>query len=607
MAREHAKTIRAAETVSPYGPGAIVDILGQSFMAPTADRWPNRREQVRSDRLAAALGVAELFAAPTTAEPENEKALGLTFERFPAWLFCQRCRRMVRWSSATHRPGGRGESGSAPMCPDANGCDGRLVPMRFVAVCTKNSHIADVPWPMWVHGGSESTCSRPVNRLRFEMSPGEGQGLGSLRVRCEECGTARTLADLRKDVFIREGIKCLGSQPWLRRDDAGNEACGQPLDPQQRGATSLHFADVVGAIDIPVVESRQDRILHRIRRDNRFDTIAARGDDEVRRMLVAEMAADLGVSEDLIVRAAEERADDAPVDLRSTKSALLAAEFEAFEAALRGEAPTDDFVTRRSRIDSASTRAGDVLADLISDVVLVDRLRDVRAVLGFRRYRPDAELVEAVRLDYNEKKWLPAVQGYGEGVFIRFDGERVRAWASQPQIAGRAAPVIENQAQSELGGRLHPASAEYLLLHSFSHMFMREMAFESGYTAASIRERVYCESDGDYAVFIYTTTTDVEGTLGGLVRQGESDLVTSAIIRGLEQAAWCPNDPVCIETEPQSIDGMNLAACHACSLASETSCESHNLLLDRALLVGGDSTPGFFEPVIDLILGERSG
>src|SRR5690606_33725902 len=103
----------------------------------------------------------------------------------------------------------------------------------------------------------------------------------------------------------------------------------------------------------------------------------------------------------------------------------------------------------------------------------------------------------------------------------------------------------------------------------------------------------------------YTTTSDVEGTLGGLVRQGEPDLLAPAIIRALEQAAWCPNDPVCIETEPQSIDGLNLAACHACSLASETSCESHNLLLDRAMVVGSDSVKGYFEPVIEALIGRR--
>lgn len=79
MADKQVKTIRAAEAVSPYGPGAIVDILGQSFMVPTGDRWPSTkvRREVKSDRLADALGVHDLWAAPTTHSPEDEKAPGL--------------------------------------------------------------------------------------------------------------------------------------------------------------------------------------------------------------------------------------------------------------------------------------------------------------------------------------------------------------------------------------------------------------------------------------------------------------------------------------------------------------------------------------------------
>src|SRR5690606_10681834 len=111
-----------------------------------------------------------------------------------------------------------------------------------------------------------------------------------------------------------------------------------------------------------------------------------------------------------------------------------------------------------------------------------------------------------------------------------------------------------------------------------------------------LKERIYCEAEGDYGIFIYTTTSDVEGTLGGLVRQGEPDLLVGTIVRALEQAAWCPNDPVCSESEPQSIDGLNLAACHACSLAPETSCESSNLLLDRTFVVGSERITGFFGP-----------
>ncbi len=68
------------------------------------------------------------------------------------------------------------------------------------------------------------------------------------------------------------------------------------------------------------------------------------------------------------------------------------------------------------------------------------------------------------------------------------------------------------------------------------------------------------------------------------------------MISALENARWCSSDPLCIESQGQGVDALNLAACHACSLVSETSCEQRNLLLDRGLLVGTPEAPevGFF-------------
>ena len=66
----------------------------------------------------------------------------------------------------------------------------------------------------------------------------------------------------------------------------------------------------------------------------------------------------------------------------------------------------------------------------------------------------------------------------------------------------------------------------YVLLHSFSHALMREVALECGYNAASIRERIYAspydEPLARAGVLIYTAAPDSEGTLGGLVRLGQS-------------------------------------------------------------------------------------
>lgn len=593
MAESQVKTIRSSETVVPYGPGAVIDILGQSFMVPTGERWPSTkvREAVHSDRLASALGVHELWAAPTTHDPENRASPGLEFERFPGWLFCQVCRRMVHWRRSM-------ETGGMPRCPD-HGCDGRLVPMRFVAVCTQHSHVADVPWAEWMHRDAEGECSAK-DRLRFRTAEGRSEGLRSLEISCDQCDHRRSFGELRRDVFQKEGFTCRGTQPW---QEAWGD-CGKPIDPQQRGATSLHFSDSVSAIDIPPVEGRAEQEIERIRAHAFFTALSAAAPD-LRDTLARQIAQDTGASLAVVLAAAGLIGDAAGHDLRATRSTLQASEFEAFIAAVSGSAPAENFITRPARLPHGRGEGADGIGVLITDVVLVDRLRDVRAVLGFRRYTPDATIVPAVAHEPHTKRWLPAAEGYGEGVFLRFSGDAVREWASQGAVVKRARDLVAHQNESELGRRLHVVSAEYVLLHTISHLLMSELAFSSGYTAASIKERIYCESDGDYGVFIYTTSSDVEGTLGGLVRQGEPDLLLSLIVRALQQAAWCPNDPVCIESEPQSIDGLNLAACHACCLAPETSCESQNLLLDRALVVGSADVMGFFGAVLDAVLGQR--
>ena len=103
-------------------------------------------------------------------------------------------------------------------------------------------------------------------------------------------------------------------------------------------------------------------------------------------------------------------------------------------------------------------------------------------------------------------------------------------------------------------------------------------------------------------VLIYTASGDSEGTLGGLVRQGEEGRLERVLVRALRTALWCSSDPTCVESSGQGPDSCNLAACHACALLPETSCEEGNRLLDRAMVVGSRARPelGFFS---DFLVG----
>jgi hypothetical protein len=51
-----------------------------------------------------------------------------------------------------------------------------------------------------------------------------------------------------------------------------------------------------------------------------------------------------------------------------------------------------------------------------------------------------------------------------------------------------------------------------------------------------------------------------------------------------------------MESEASGTDGLNLAACYACVMVPEVSCETNNAFLDRALLIGTPDAPevGYF-------------
>ncbi|UQN08808.1 hypothetical protein [Deinococcus sp. QL22] len=96
-------------------------------------------------------------------------------------------------------------------------------------------------------------------------------------------------------------------------------------------------------------------------------------------------------------------------------------------------------------------------------------------------------------------------------------------------------------------------------------------------------------------LLIYTASGDSDGSLGGLVRQGEPERFERTLLNALQNARWCSNDPVCMECL-QGPNSLNLAACHSCTLIAETSCEEFNTMLDRGLVIGtpGDQSVGFF-------------
>ncbi|WP_328593104.1 DUF1998 domain-containing protein [Neoaquamicrobium microcysteis] len=110
-----------------------------------------------------------------------------------------------------------------------------------------------------------------------------------------------------------------------------------------------------------------------------------------------------------------------------------------------------------------------------------------------------------------------------------------------------------------------------------------------GYPISSLKERIYASGAGQpdrFGILIYTSTAGAQGTLGGL--SGMAEHLPEILAKVVESLELCSNDPICADHHAGTdLDERPLhgAACHACILVPETSCEARNSRLDRGLLV----------------------
>jgi hypothetical protein len=243
---------------------------------------------------------------------------------------------------------------------------------------------------------------------------------------------------------------------------------------------------------------------------------------------------------------------------------------------------------------------------VIKNLVAVHRLREVSCLYGFTRFEAaptgaDGE-IEDVQLAVRgapisrDADWLPAIEQFGEGIFIHFDEEAIAHWLQREATIQRNEKLLAGYGhwQKRFASKApqYPGTP-YVLLHSISHALMAEIALECGYPASSLKERVYALSGsrggGEFdrcGVLIYTASAGAQGTLGGLV--ASAPRFAYILRNALERLRICSNDPVCADHEPDDRSGDRAthgAACHGCLLIAETSCEIRNLFLDRGLLL----------------------
>ena len=587
-------TIRPSQAIHSYGVGSLIDLPNLSVMVGGLDRWDTERQAViTEDRLLEAvrtrLGaqVETLRTLPvepqTTNNPYDDWArVGVPVTIFPRWLRCTACNRLFPVASGAlkletniYRPDRTRYT--HPNCDRAKKPP-PAVPARFVAGCA-NGHLDDFPWVRFAHDGI-ATCQNPILQVN---DVGSGGRATDLLVKCLSCGAQSTLAKAFGPAAQGAMPQCRGRHPHL---GVASEPCTEQLRTMVLGASNLWFNSSVSVLSLPIGGGSLAQLV--------YDNWATLAKMPVKEVLVFALSTDgalqaafAGYDLDEIWDAIEtHRGSGTPTHGPD----VLGPEWTALTGGSKGQSSP--------HFEAEPIAGPKEFAGRLAGVTLTHRLRVVTALCGFTRINAGepGDGKAPTRLEIKgSPTWVPVVENRGEGIFLQLNEVAVQAWEAKAFDNSLFVAMRRAHRDWRVARGLDPLEGwpgeRFVLLHSLSHALINEFAIECGYSSASISERIYSRGVGDglepmAGILLYTSAPDAEGTLGGLVNLGQPSELGPILRRALERCGLCSSDPLCADHEPDSAtSALHGAACHACLLIAETSCERGNRYLDRSLLV----------------------
>jgi hypothetical protein len=558
--------VRRSQLITTYGVGSVIALGDESFMVAGIDRWSVRDSNLHEPRLEAQLGVHGFVVPP--ASDGND----IPVVRFPRWHYCPKCKRLDDHYRLTNFDSNK--------CGD---CNRTLVPSRFVIVCPRG-HIDDFPYKRWVH---KAAAADGTHELRIETM-GATASLRDIKISCS-CGESRTMDKAFDRFALRDVTRCFGNRPWLGKEQ---ESCEEPVRALQRGASNVWFGSHRSVISIPPWSDSAFQLL-----DKHWDILRHLSGSALATAIEAtHLAAGTSFTTDDLVEAVRERKRRQEGEAGPTSEDAVRRDEHRALAAGQADNPGSQFAAHETPVAPS-------IEHLIAKVMLVTRLREVRALQGFSRILPPSgDIRELASIFTSDPGWRPAIEVKGEGIFLVLETDSIVEWEQRDEVIARISALDKRyRARAERWG-IEPdreITPRLVLIHTLAHALIDQLALDAGYPAAALRERLYVAGDM-HALLLYTASTDSAGSLGGLIAQGETARLEHALRGAVARSAWCSADPVCREADGQGTDALNLAACHACALLPETSCEEMNMLLDRALLIGTPEQPqlGFFASLL---------
>ena len=591
--------IRRSQFVFTYGPGAILEgpngpriILRPDLGLFRKDSLRPEEYEIYDQRMSqGALKGGRIFRLPSNAELmiPDEIPVYIT-NPFPNWRLCV--------NKSAH--GGNFyvlyQDDRCPVCK--NESPGNTQAIRFIMACPAG-HMDDVNWYNVVHG-DDTSCSHTQWFRWIE----EGSSLSSIRIECPKCGAHTTLGEV-----YGKPLRCTGRKP---EDEAPgtrpyHPGCNKKARIIQRQASNLRIPELKTLFTIPPRHTELHKLLQiRPIQDNLIGNKPQNKEQlrvilqnlvERKRIEKSTMDEIMKHPWDEINEAINNILNPVPASYRD----LILEEFHALiEGSLKGIPPITGPKPSSPvliEIDPNAVRKIQGPSGMVMRVTPVSKLRTVTVQKGYRRVVDTQVVPDLVDVGFDDpsdpqNRWYPGVEFIGEGIFIMADendgwmqaltGDAARSWMEAFRRKSAYANSDYLFRDSQHKDELHPG---FVWWHTLSHFLIRAVSAESGYSSASIRERVYFEGDELHfrgGVLLYATQPGTEGTLGGLI-----SLVPhfQEILRiAVQNARICSGDPLCIQNRFH-IGQYNGAACYSCSLLSETSCEHRNMWLDRNVLL----------------------
>jgi len=596
-----AQQIRRSQFVLVYGPGALIEGRNGSRIIPRAN-WGIKnffsqctKYEISDKRMEfvikSLVGNQDynigIYALPSNASL-NKPDFVTIYETlsFPLWKVCYNRKGHedhnypILYNSCIHK--------KCPVCESERYSS----QTRFVAVCG-SGHLDDVPWDTLVHRGKKCNKGNP-NHFFWKAS---GGSLSNIKIECPLCHSEISMQEAYK--LSKYIIKCSSKYPENNPSSDGcnnlheKVACQREVSIMQKQSSALHIPITYTLVSIPKYYKGirlllQDSIIFSTIKV--LKNIGEKGIGNLEKALIGSGAN--GNSVKKIMSYVKENGIDKLLQewemISNPNKTFLDFIHEEFGYLLEGqrnESELDFSMGPPSKYEFPEK-------GFKFDVYPVDKIKTVTVQRGYVRmpYVKDAEE------DYNEdavwigdrdpdpdikKEWYPGFEGIGEGIFLTFQGGKIPEELRKGLEIHVDKCIGPKMKQTNPWGNM-PNSPLFLWFHTLSHALIREISLFAGYSLPSLRERVYTTGDAQNGgILIYTPSTSVDGGMGGLESLAEKfdDIIKGAI----DKIRVCSNDPLCYSAKKEKTT-YNGAACYACLMLPETSCEHRNRYLDRHII-----------------------